>query len=117
MNESSQPLALSPKSIPLPDGNEPYTRLLGGCPPDSAGMKSGRVVLAPGESVGEHSTENHEEILVPLSGIGELRIPGLPAMRVEPGVLLYNPPETLHDVVNTGDQPLSYIFIVAPICK
>ncbi len=116
MNESAQPLPLSPKSISLPEGGEHYTRLLGGCPPDSAGMKSGCVVLAPGENVGEHSTENHEEILVPLSGAGELRIPGLPVMAVAPGVLLYNPPHTLHDVVNTGVQPLRYIFIVCPVC-
>ncbi|MEM5773876.1 MAG: cupin domain-containing protein [Anaerolineaceae bacterium] len=114
MTETTPHTPLVPKLIPLPNGSEPYTRLLGGCLQDSAGMKSGCVVLAPGENVGEHSTHDHEEILVPLSGTGELRIPGQPVFTVQPGCLLYNPPDTLHDVVNTGSQPLRYVFIVCP---
>jgi len=115
MTQASDPTAsrLLPKCVPLPAADERYTRLLG-CPADTAGMKSGCVILAPGECVGLHSTESNEEILVPLSGCGELRIPGLNAFSVRPGCVLYNPPHTAHDVVNTGDEPLRYIFIVAP---
>ena len=37
-------------------------------PPETKKLKSGRVVLNPGEAVGEHSTENKEEILLVLKG-------------------------------------------------
>ena len=76
-------------------------------------MNSGREVLLPGESVGMQSTEDHEEVIVPLSGTGELYGPGVGVSQVPPGCVLYNPPYTLHEVTSTGDQPLRYIYIVA----
>ena len=76
-------------------------------------MRSGIVLLQPGESVGLHSTEEKEEIIITLSGRGELSSPGGDPLAMHPGCLLYNPPQTPHDVVNTGDQPLRYIYIVA----
>jgi len=35
-------------------------------------MKSARVILSPGEEIGEHVTENREEILLILRGEGSL---------------------------------------------
>jgi mannose-6-phosphate isomerase-like protein (cupin superfamily) len=52
-------------------------------------------------------------MIIPLSGSGELIIEGRNSFAVYPGCVLYNPPHTRHDVVNTGDQPLRYIFIVS----
>lgn len=104
--------SLTPKSVPLPLTDAGYTCLLRNGV-DSVSMKSGHVVLVPGENVGEHSTQGNEEILVALSGAGELRIPGRAALAVRPGCVLYNPPQTLHDVVNTGVEPLRYLFIVS----
>ena len=37
-------------------------------PPASKAMKAGRVLLEPGEEVGEHITENKEEVIVVLRG-------------------------------------------------
>jgi mannose-6-phosphate isomerase-like protein (cupin superfamily) len=101
-----------PRAIDLPTNGEPHLSLLKGAP-DSAGMRSGYVRLLPGESVGLHSTEGNEEVVVPLSGTGELRSPGAETLAIHPGRVLYNPPHTPHDVVNTGSEPLCYIYIVA----
>ena len=51
-------------------GGTDYQPILKG-PPDSATMRSGLVVLFPGDDVGEHSTENCEEIVIVLEGQGE----------------------------------------------
>jgi mannose-6-phosphate isomerase-like protein (cupin superfamily) len=101
-----------PLAIPFPVPDEHDKRLL-----ESSGMRSGYVSLAPGEAVGQHTTGDCEELLVPLSGSGELRIPGQPVLTVAPGRVLYNPPRTGHDVVNTGSEPLVYIYVVASPCS
>jgi mannose-6-phosphate isomerase-like protein (cupin superfamily) len=100
------------RSIPLPINGEHYLPLLKGAP-DSAGMRSGCVRLLPGESVGMHSTDGNEELVVTLSGTGELRNPDGEPIAIHTGCVLYNPPHTPHDVVNTGSGPLCYIYIVA----
>ena len=102
---------LQPRSIQLPPANEKYTRLLWG-PPEAYTFKSGCVELLPGESIGLHSTQGNEEMLITLSGGGELRCPGKESLSMQPSCVLYNPPQTMHDVVNTGNQPLRYIFVV-----
>jgi mannose-6-phosphate isomerase-like protein (cupin superfamily) len=61
-----------------------------------------------------HDTEDHEELIVPLEGRGELRSPGRAPVPLTPGLLAYSPPHTRHDVANVGDTVLRYLFIVAP---
>jgi quercetin dioxygenase-like cupin family protein len=56
----------------LNDDSE-YQKLLDG-PPQTFGMRSGRVYLDPGQSCGQHSTDSNEEILIFLSGRGLLLI-------------------------------------------
>lgn len=90
-----------------------YQRILEGRP-QTCGMRSGRVYLKPGEACGQHSTKNHEELLVFLSGRGELQIGQNERFAVGAGKTAYIPPETIHDVHNTGTDPLSYIYCVAP---
>jgi mannose-6-phosphate isomerase-like protein (cupin superfamily) len=102
---------LKSKSVPLPSSEEKFKMLLID-QPESVCIKTGCVILLPGESIGLHSTENREEVIVPLSGTGELFVDGMEPLQVHPGCVLYNPPHTLHNVTNTGDQILKYIFIV-----
>lgn len=90
-----------------------YQRLLAG-EPQTLGMRSGRVYLEPGKACGEHSTKNHEELLVFLSGRGELIIGEEDRLPVGQGKIAYISPYKLHDVRNTGDKPLIYIYCVAP---
>jgi len=101
------------RAIPLEAGDGSYRRLLAG-PPETGALKSGLVTLDPGRAVGEHDTERNEEVLVPLAGSGELRIPGEPPIAIRPGMMTYAPAHTRHDVVNTGAEPLRYLFLLAP---
>ena len=96
----------------LNDASE-YQRLLGGRP-ETCGMRSGRVYLEPGKDCGEHSTKDHEELLVFLAGEGEAQIGPSDRLKVGAGRVAYIAPQTLHNVYNTGSSPLVYIFCVAP---
>jgi mannose-6-phosphate isomerase-like protein (cupin superfamily) len=92
-----------------------YQRLLAGSP-QTSGMRSGRVYLLPGETCGRHSTEEHEEMLVFLSGkgtalIGEQETP----FEVGRGKISYIPPHTIHNIKNTAAEPLIYIYCVVPV--
>lgn len=77
-------------------------------------LRSGMVTLAAGKGCGEHSTENYEELLIFLEGAGEARIKGRRPFAVGVGRACYIPPGTSHEVVNTGEGPLRYIYVVAP---
>ena len=95
---------------PLPEG-EAYSPLL--APPASVAMRSGLVTLDPGAECGEHSTESHEEMIVCLAGEGEIDAAGQ-TTPLAAGQMAYNPPNTLHNVRNTGAAAMRYLFIVAP---
>ncbi len=107
-------MAASQKVLVISLNDEPeYQRVLEG-QPRTRGMRSGRVYLKAGESCGQHSTKHHEELLVFLTGQGELQIGESDRFAVGAGRAAYIPPETLHDVHNTGSGPLTYIYCVAP---
>jgi quercetin dioxygenase-like cupin family protein len=82
-------------------------------PPQTAGMRAGVVVLAPGASVGRHTTGPREEFIVVLEGRGEVRAEGEAALSVGAGMAAYVPPAQEHDVVNVGDHSLRYVYVVA----
>ena len=100
-----------PKIIKLEEGKE-YVRLLGG-PPESVTMRSGAVTLQPGKTVGKHNTESYEEVIIVLEGEGFMILSGGKQLELKVGTLLYCPPDTEHDVKNTGSTPLRYIYVVA----
>jgi mannose-6-phosphate isomerase-like protein (cupin superfamily) len=77
-------------------------------------MRSGFVRLRPGGAVGWHTTGQNEEALVVLRGRGEALLEGQPGWPLEAPVLVYIPPATRHNVTNTGDAPLEYVYVVAP---
>jgi len=90
-----------------------YQRLLEG-PPQTRGMKVGRVHLEAGKACGQHSTKDKEEILIFLSGEGELLVGDeKEVLAVGVGRVAYIPPQTIHDVRNTGPEPLVYVFCVS----
>ncbi len=107
-------MASSEKVVIVELNNNPeYQKLLSG-EPQTCGMRSGRVYLAPGEECGLHSTKAHEELLVFLSGKGQLIISEKDKLEVGIGKISYIPPHTDHNVMNTGSEPLMYIYCVAP---
>jgi mannose-6-phosphate isomerase-like protein (cupin superfamily) len=77
-------------------------------------MRSGFVRLKPGAAVGWHTTGQNEEALVVLRGRGEALVEGQPGRALEAPMLVYIPPATRHNVTNTGDLPLEYVYVVAP---
>jgi mannose-6-phosphate isomerase-like protein (cupin superfamily) len=95
-----------------------YQPLLRGAP-QTCGMRSGRVYLLPGQECGQHSTNAHEEQLVFLAGQGTsyLGQDQSQAISVGYGKILYVPPHTLHNIKNTGTEPLVYIYCVTPILQ
>jgi len=109
-------VSLKPKLI-IPEKKDiGYSRILGGYP-ESMGMRSGLVRLYPGESVGDHSTGEREELLIILSGHGEFLISGEDSVSIQSNQFFYCPPDTEHDVINTGVSILKYVYVVAPAKK
>ena len=103
---------------------EPQTFALacagGDCPllkgaPQTSGMRGGSVKLKPGESVGWHSTGGNEEALVILHGDGAANIEGHGDLALHEKMLAYIPPGTRHNVTNTGQETLEYVWVVAPL--
>jgi len=107
-------------------GPKPLARPLdcpgGDCPllrgvPQTAGMRSGFVRLKPGATVGWHTTGQNEESLVILHGQGEALIDGREKQSFEAPAFLYIPPNTRHNVSNSGKDMLEYVYVVAPAAK
>ena len=103
-----------PKVIKIDTPGQEYVRLLGG-PPESVSMRSGAVSLQPGRNVGKHNTGCNEELLIVQDGKGSLIIGDSKQLEMNPGDVLYCPPETEHDVRNTGAGILRYIYVTARI--
>ena len=99
-----QQIVLSPQPI--------EQTLLGG-PPQTAGMRSGRVVLKAGEHMHRHSTNGNEELLLFLQGKARVVL-GSDVVDIEAGQVLYIPPHIEHEVHNDGQAELWYIYTVAP---
>ena len=116
--------SMMPQSVRLPDKPLSFDlqcpvsdcALLKGTP-QTAGMRSGFVRLKPGESVGAHSTDDHEEALVILQGQGKAEVEGRDAVTVSTRRLIYIPPHARHNVTNTGSEMLEYVYVVAPISQ
>ena len=96
------------------EGSEKYQRLLPGAPV-TCGMKSGHVCLKPGESVGQHSTDSREEAIVILEGCAQIIAGGAVSATASAGQLVYIPPHTDHDLRNSGNGILRYVYVVAPV--
>lgn len=107
---------MSSESFVVEINNEPkYQRLL--AVPQTQGLKSGKVHIKPGDDCGIHSTEDREEILVFLQGKGKVFLGKEQGSTIHVGLgrVAYIPPNTVHNVKNTGSEPLIYIFTVVPI--
>ena len=110
-------MASTQKTLVIDLNQDPENQRLLAGEPGTCGMRSGKVYLAPGKACGQHSTKNREELLVLLSGSGEVLIGENECFQVGQGKVCYIPPQTPHDVRNTGDQPLIYVYCVAPVAE
>ena len=105
----------TPQVIPLPSGAGDIPLLQGR--PQTAGMRSGLVRLQPNQTVGWHTTGQHEEALVILHGQGAALIEGQKDRTFVAPAVTYIPPGTRHNVKNTGKDVLEYVYVVAPVTQ
>jgi mannose-6-phosphate isomerase-like protein (cupin superfamily) len=102
-----------PKPFVLaPPATQEYVQILG--EGKSVALHSGRVLLPPGKDCGKHTTGHHEELIIVLTGEGELEVAGSGRVKIRAGMVAYNPPQTEHNVFNTGSEPLAYVYVVTP---
>ena len=107
---------LSPQNRPLvlslvcAEGDCPLLKVA----PQTHGMRAGMVRLKHGQSVGWHSTDQNEEALVILHGSGVAKLEGQSDIPLRTRMLAYIPPNTRHNVTNTGPELLEYTWVVAP---
>ena len=106
---------LKPFSIKL-DTEEKRRHLLGDNP-KTAGIRSGQVILKKGESVGEHATNQKEEVIVVFWGTAEITTNKSSSIIAEENSVSYIPPRTIHNVKNIGEGDLRYIYIVSSVDK
>jgi mannose-6-phosphate isomerase-like protein (cupin superfamily) len=93
-------------------GRQRFLRLLG----DSdkvKGLKAGLVTLKPQELIGEHQTENKEEILIILKGQAIVYYGKGKRIKAPQNSCVFIPPETLHNVKNSGNKILQYVYVTA----
>ncbi|MBU0530672.1 MAG: cupin domain-containing protein [Candidatus Aenigmatarchaeota archaeon] len=81
-------------------------------PPESRKLKSGRVRLHPGEDIGEHVTEEREELLIVLKGTATL-LKGDETIILDEGQTHFVPEGVKHDVKNNSASELEYIYVVS----
>lgn len=108
-------MASSKEVLVIDLNEEPENQKLLSGEPQTCGMRSGRVYLAPGRACGRHSTKDREELLVFLAGQGELTIGEKSSYQVGLGQVCYIPRQTIHDVKNIGAEPLVYVYCVTPV--
>jgi len=95
-------------------GSQRFLRLLGDSN-KSKGLKAGLVTLKPKESIGEHKTENKEEVLIILKGSATVYYGQGNKIKAHQNSFVFIPPKTLHNVENVGSQILQYLYVTTQI--
>ena len=99
-----------PVIISLPLENNKYFEILN--EGQALALRSGFVTLAPGADVGSHNTEDFEELVIIVEGEGELETDS-GRFKIARGQVAFNPAHTQHNLINTGNEDLKYIYVVA----
>ena len=81
-------------------------------PSEAKRLKSGFVILKPGENIGEHKTLKKEELLIILEGKAAVIYDGQ-ENQVKQGQVAFIPENIEHDVRNDTDKILKYLYVVA----
>jgi len=77
----------------------------------SSQLHSGYVMLESGKEVGEHATEDEEELIVVVEGKGEVVSEGRTETVEAPCVVLI-PAHAVHNVRNTSKDLLKYVYVL-----
>jgi mannose-6-phosphate isomerase-like protein (cupin superfamily) len=99
-----------PKIITFNPDTTSYQEIMNG-EKDSTIFYSGVVTIFPSDSGHVHSTEIYEEMIVVLEGEGQVRITKQQNLDLKFGNIAFIPPNTEHQVFNTGIKNFKYIYI------
>ena len=97
-----------------PEGKQRFLRLFGDSQKTS-GLRSGYVVLKPGESIGEHNTGPSEEVIYVAAGSGLVTYGKRGRVKIGKNAFIYIPPQTRHNVIGTGKSRLKYIYTASRV--
>lgn len=111
-NKDTSKTTLQPRLVKLNLDSSNYQSIFKGAP-ETVSMHSGLVTLKPGETVGDHNTDDYEEMLVVFSGEGQMIFAKGKTFNLKYGEVAYCPPHTEHNVKNTGTTLLKYIYIAS----
>ncbi len=78
---------------------------------ESPSLAGGKVILRPGEEVGEHITENREEVIIVLKGNATL-VKANERIELSEGETHFIKEGIKHNVKNLSNEPLEYIYVV-----
>jgi len=67
----------------------------------------------PGFTSNAHAHEDQEEVFYCVSGRGRIKVDD-EEMPLEPGVVVFVPPKSVHQLINDGDKILKMVSAVAP---
>ncbi|MDD4980100.1 MAG: cupin domain-containing protein [Candidatus Omnitrophica bacterium] len=95
------------------DGRKKFKRIFGKSG-KKKGLSSGFMTIKKGDTVGIHNTGGKEEVLVVLHGKAQVSIANKHFI-LKDGIVLYIPPDTLHDVKNIGTRLLKYLYVTAAV--
>jgi len=95
-------------------GRQRFLRLLGDSN-KAKGLKAGLVTLKSKESIGEHKTENKEEVLIILKGSATIYYSQGKRIKAPKNSFVFIPPETQHNIKNSGSKILQYIYVTTQI--
>ena len=73
----------------------------------------GLCIIDPKSLIPYHTHEDEEEVMFFLEGEGIARIEDVD-YKVSKGSIVYCPPKMKHQIINSGDQGLKFIFIYGP---
>ena len=76
-------------------------------------FEQGTQTVAPNSFVREHAHSDHEELILTFAGEGVAEIEGV-EHPMRPGTSLYLAPGERHKFINTGDEPLSFFWVLMP---
>ncbi len=76
-------------------------------------VSMGMCIIDPQSKIPFHTHENEEEIMYVLDGEGVFKI-GDSEKRISEGSILFAPPKVGHQIINTSDKKLQFIFVYSP---
>ena len=80
---------------------------------DSQNLAMGVNETPVGGEVPPHKHETEEEVMYFIQGKGQFKTEN-ETIELRPGICVYNPPGAVHNIVNTGDEVLKFIWIYSP---